>query len=77
MSICPECGKKISGSNKIKIKGVLRHHHTSRKKKRVKVTEYGLKFKDHPGVQRAWGSNPEGYNDDQLIRRAVESGQIK
>ena len=72
MSICPKCGKKIRGADKIKVKGVWRHHHTSRKKKEVKQTEHGLKFKPHPNVQRSWGANPDGYNDEQLLRRAVE-----
>jgi len=72
MSICPDCGKKIRGADKIKKNGVWKHHHTSRKKKQVKVTEQGLKFKRQPGVTRSWGVNPEGYNDDELLRRAVE-----
>lgn len=62
MSICPQCSKKIRGADKIKVKGVWRHHHTSRKKKEVKITEYGLKFKKHPN----------GYTDEQLLKRAVE-----
>lgn len=72
MSICPDCGKKIRGADKIKVNGIWMHHHTSRKNPHVKITEHGLKFKKHPNVTRAWGSNPEHYNDDQLLRRAVE-----
>jgi hypothetical protein len=72
MSVCPECGKKIKGADKIKVKGVWRHHHNSVKKLNVKQTEHGLKFKKPGNVQRSWGVNPEHYSDDQLLKRAVE-----
>jgi len=72
MSICPTCGKRVKGADKVKKKGVWRHHHSSRKKVEVKQTEYGLKFKKHPNVPRSWGVNPDRYTDDQLLKRAVE-----
>ena len=65
MLICPKCGKKISGADKIKVKGVWRHHHTSIKKL----------VRDHVKLEGIVKS--ENLSDDQLIRRAVESGQIK
>jgi|GEM_PF-3746246 len=71
--ICYLCGKNIRGADKIKVRGNWIHkHHSPIKKKNVKVTEHGLKFKKTPSVTRAWGVNPEHYNNDQLLKRAVE-----
>jgi hypothetical protein len=60
MSICPECGKKIRGANKIKIRGVWRHHHSSvRKPAKIKTRNLELE-NTH-------------LTEEQLIKRLVES----
>jgi hypothetical protein len=60
MSICPECGKKISGANKIKIKGVWRHQHSSVRKP-AKIKRRNLELGN------------SHLTEEQLIKRMVES----
>jgi len=72
--ICWVCGKQIHGADKKKVpsKGWIHKHHTSIKINVKQTENHGLKFKPKPGVNRAWGLNPERYTDEQLIRRMVQ-----
>jgi uncharacterized protein (DUF1786 family) len=59
MSICPECGKKVRGADKVRIKGIWRHHHTSIKKpEKIKTEQMKMKNKN--------------LTDEQMIKGMVD-----
>jgi len=69
MSICLKCGKKIRGGDKIKVKGVWMHHHTSIRK----PVKAHVKMKSGRTNWLSLSIKNKNLSDEQLISRMVES----